>query len=160
MIDESLEEKDLFLDKNYDDCLIGVCDIFHDLAPAYDFKKLEARVNGGVLALMAPKRFSLANLIENHPHISFVEYFSDHEADKLANLHDDMIIFTDLDAAFVGVRYQAGKPLVAVYDENKCINIFMERDGMDMEDALEYFEYNTRGTYAGEYTPAILTILD
>jgi hypothetical protein len=35
----------------------------------------------------------------------------------------------------------------------------MNRDDMEEEDAIEYFEYNTRGAYVGENTPAFLTLL-
>ena len=45
---------------------------------------------------------------------------------------------------------------VAIYDRNKCINILMQRDGMDKEEAEEYFEYNVQGSYVGEETPVFL----
>lgn len=41
----------------------------------------------------------------------------------------------------------------AVYDKNKCIEILMERDGMDEEEAEEFFAYNVAGAYVGEQTP-------
>lgn len=42
---------------------------------------------------------------------------------------------------------------LAVYDVAKIIDIMMERDGMDGEEAAEYFEYNIDGSYMGEETP-------
>ena len=45
---------------------------------------------------------------------------------------------------------------VAIYDRDKCIDILMERDGMDIEEAEEYFEYNVQGAYVGEETPVFL----
>ena len=47
---------------------------------------------------------------------------------------------------------------VAVYDYEKCIEI-LERD-MPHEDAVEYFEFNTRGAYVGENTPGFVTVED
>ena len=47
---------------------------------------------------------------------------------------------------------------VAVYDYEKCIEI-LERD-MPHEDAVEYFEFNTRGAYVGENTPVFVTVED
>tara|TARA_R100000234_G_scaffold89915_1_gene58161 strand:+ start:407 stop:643 length:237 start_codon:yes stop_codon:yes gene_type:complete len=45
---------------------------------------------------------------------------------------------------------------VAIYDREKCINILMQRDGMDLEEAEEYFEYNVQGSYVGKETPVFL----
>ena len=33
----------------------------------------------------------------------------------------------------------------------------MERDGMDIEEAEEYFEYNVQGAYVGKETPVFLS---
>ena len=54
--------------------------------------------------------------------------------------------------AFLGVGYQFGRPEVACYDYNKCIDILMERDGMTYDEAIEFFEYNVIG-YGGEGVP-------
>tara|TARA_R100001082_G_scaffold30945_1_gene15603 strand:+ start:365 stop:592 length:228 start_codon:yes stop_codon:yes gene_type:complete len=45
---------------------------------------------------------------------------------------------------------------VAIYNRDKCIDILMQRDGMDIEEAEEYFEYNVQGAYVGEETPVFL----
>jgi hypothetical protein len=39
------------------------------------------------------------------------------------------------------------------YDEDKVIEILMERDGMTYEEAVEYFEFNIAGAWVGESTP-------
>lgn len=39
-----------------------------------------------------------------------------------------------------------------IYSVEKCIECLM-KDGMSDEEAIEYFEYNTRGAYVGEKTP-------
>jgi len=57
--------------------------------------------------------------------------------------------------AFVGVGRQFTKP-VAVYDREKCIEVLVARDGMSMEEAEEYFEYNVQGAYVGEDTPIFM----
>ena len=46
---------------------------------------------------------------------------------------------------------------VSVYDKEKCIRILMDRDGMTLEDAIEFFEINTLGAYVGEGTPVYFT---
>jgi|TARA_R110001632_G_scaffold43679_2_gene110854 hypothetical protein len=57
--------------------------------------------------------------------------------------------------AFVGVGRQFTKP-VAVYDREKCIEVLVARDGMSMDEAEEYFEYNVQGAYVGEDTPIFM----
>ena len=56
------------------------------------------------------------------------------------------------DEAVIGIGRQFNKNLV-IYDEDKCIQILMERDGMSEEEAIEFFEFNVVGAYVGEYTP-------
>ena len=57
--------------------------------------------------------------------------------------------------ALIGYGNQFNKH-VAIYDRDKCIDILMERDGMDIEEAEEFFEYNVQGGYVGEETPVFL----
>ena len=57
--------------------------------------------------------------------------------------------------ALIGYGNQFNNHL-AIYDREKCIDILMERDGMDIEEAEEYFEYNVQGAYVGEETPVFL----
>jgi len=61
----------------------------------------------------------------------------------------------DFDLAIVGVGRTFGGLLCAVYDVDKIIEILM-KDGMDCEDALEYFDYNVAGAYVGEQTPIFM----
>ncbi len=48
---------------------------------------------------------------------------------------------------------------VALYDQDKCIEILMERDGMTYEGAVEFFEFNTLGAWVGEGTPAFCRLV-
>ena len=50
------------------------------------------------------------------------------------------------DEAVVGVVGDSDNPRVA-YSVSKCVRILMERDGMGKEEALDFFEYNVRGTH-------------
>jgi|TARA_R110002110_G_scaffold39230_1_gene126990 hypothetical protein len=45
---------------------------------------------------------------------------------------------------------------VAVYDQDKCIKILVERDGMDVDEAQEFFDFNVTGAYVGEHTPVFV----
>ena len=37
----------------------------------------------------------------------------------------------------------------------KCIDVLI-KDGMTVEEAVEYFEFNTVGAWVGEHTPTIV----
>ena len=75
------------------------------------------------------------------------------------SLHDDekVLLADGFEDAFVGIGRQFGKP-ISVYDRYKCIQILM-KDGMEEEEAEEYFEYNVEGSYVGENTPIFLETL-
>lgn len=45
---------------------------------------------------------------------------------------------------------------VFVYDCKKIIKIFMERDGMSEDEAIEFIEFNVEGAYVGEETPVFV----
>jgi len=61
--------------------------------------------------------------------------------------------------ALIGIVEWFGHPPVALYNREKCIAILMERDGMDWEEAEEFFGFNVIGSYVGESTPAFATIV-
>lgn len=54
------------------------------------------------------------------------------------------------DECIVGTTYDNSK---LIYDADKIIHALMEQDGMNDEEAKEYFEYNILGAYVGEGTP-------
>lgn len=43
------------------------------------------------------------------------------------------------------------------YDATKMISKLMQQDGMDLEIATEYFDFNIAGAYLGEFTPIYIT---
>ena len=62
---------------------------------------------------------------------------------------DDVMFADGLDDAIIGFEPSLWK---VVYSRTKCVDICV-KDGMDEEEAREYFEYNIRGAYMGEMTP-------
>jgi hypothetical protein len=77
------------------------------------------------------------------------------EADKLLKEREESVVFADgLEEAFIGIGYQFNDP-IAIYSKKKAIQYFMEQ-GMDEEQAYEYFDYNIAGSYVGENTPIFL----
>jgi hypothetical protein len=74
----------------------------------------------------------------------------------MSNDNDNKALFADgFDEAFLGMGRQFNKD-IAVYDYNKCLDILIERDGMDVLDAIEHLEHNVIGAWVGEFTPIFL----
>ena len=70
--------------------------------------------------------------------------------------HDEGALFVaGFESALLGVAVQFAHE-VAVYDYDKCLDILIERDNMDIEEAIDYMEYNVLGAYAGKSTPVFL----
>ena len=70
---------------------------------------------------------------------------------------EGLLVADEFEDAFMGVGNQFSQT-VAVYNRDKCIDILIMRDGMDREEAEEYFEYNVQGAYVGENTPVFLEL--
>jgi hypothetical protein len=62
------------------------------------------------------------------------------------------------DAAILGVLERCGEEPKVCYSLDKILKILME-DGMEYEEALEYYEYNVVGAWMGDQTPAFLNTL-
>ena len=45
---------------------------------------------------------------------------------------------------------------VLVYDADLMIKVFVDRDGMTVEEANEYIVFNIEGAYIGEVTPVLV----
>ena len=71
---------------------------------------------------------------------------------------DETVLLADgFEDAFVGIGRQFGKSM-AVYNKSKCIESLV-KEGMDEEEAEEYFQYNVEGAWVGENTPIFLETL-
>ena len=81
---------------------------------------------------------------------------NDAARERIAEIDPEMLLADGFEAAIIGVASRCGMRTVVVYDRAKCISILVERDGMDHEEAEEFFEFNVAGAYMGEYTPMYL----
>jgi len=54
------------------------------------------------------------------------------------------------DSAVIGIDTNTMR---LIYSNTKCLEILMNRDGMSMDEAVEFFHYNVSGSYVGEKTP-------
>lgn len=77
--------------------------------------------------------------------------------EEIAEQYGEDIRFMDgHDSAFIGVVYRAGK-YIACYDVEEIILNLMVNDGMDADEAEEFFSFNIEGAYVGEFTPILLS---
>lgn len=72
---------------------------------------------------------------------------------------DDALFADGFDAALIGY-VQRGAATVALYDARKCIEILITEDGMTVEEAIEFFDYNVLGAWVGDGTPAFAFLED
>jgi len=77
--------------------------------------------------------------------------------------YSNKILLADgFDDAFIGVGDNSEGNPVAVYSIEKCLNILAEqfKDEEDaMGDAVDFFEFNVKGSYVGEFTPMFVNTL-
>ena len=62
---------------------------------------------------------------------------------------EEILLADGFDKAIIGV---SNNDMRVIYSKSLCIDIIMSQ-GMDEDEALEYFEYNVSGAYIGEKTP-------
>ena len=77
--------------------------------------------------------------------------------------YSDKILLADgFDDAFIGIGENSKGNPVAVYSVDKCLDILTEqfKDEKDaVGDAIDFFEFNVRGSYVGEFTPMFVNTL-
>lgn len=74
--------------------------------------------------------------------------------DRLAEEYPDLMRMDGFDDAILGVVERIGLQTVC-YDLNKVISILMEQ-GMDEQDAWDWYQFNMLGAWVGEATPVFL----
>jgi len=80
----------------------------------------------------------------------------------LAEENSKALVYDGMDNALIGVyrgdlaRQDMQEASIAVYSFVKFIQIYIDRDGMSEEEAIEFFDYNVAGGYIGKYQPLII----
>lgn len=71
----------------------------------------------------------------------------------LENYPDQQILKCDgFDECVLGYEYNFDGNIRLIYSIDKIINKLID-EGMDLDDAIDYFEFNIRDSYVGEQTP-------
>jgi hypothetical protein len=69
-----------------------------------------------------------------------------------------LLLEPEMDVAIVGLVSGAGRERVVCYDREKVIEVLMERDGMEQDEAEEFFDFNIEGAYVGPETPVFISL--
>lgn len=76
------------------------------------------------------------------------------------NIYGNNLVFFDgYDDCISGICLKFGHDPVVCYDYRKIIRKLIN-DNMTYEEAVEFFEFNILGTYAGENTPSFVDGLE
>lgn len=75
--------------------------------------------------------------------------------------HEEPILLMDgFDPAFLGTAKRINQPTLAVYSWEKMVDVLVSREGMELDEAIEFIDYNCLGAWVGELTPIIVMPLD
>jgi hypothetical protein len=91
----------------------------------------------------------------------FVMPESEQMRDWVALRDEEMIVLEGdgFDAAILGIVTGAGQPDRVLYSRQGVIDALVDQ-GMDLDGAVEWFEFNISGAYMGEKSPAFLETPD
>ena len=76
--------------------------------------------------------------------------------DEISDINPEAMLADGFDEAILGMCVQFGSEPVVAYDFNKCVEIVMERDGMEREEAIDFINFNVVGAYVGLSTPVFI----
>jgi hypothetical protein len=79
--------------------------------------------------------------------------------DEIAQNYPEVMVLDPeyFDEAIIGVANRINMTAVC-YDEQKVIELLMKHDGMDYDEALEYYQYNILGSWIGDHTPVFVEV--
>ena len=87
-----------------------------------------------------------------------MDKMDDYRSLWIESFNEEAVTADGFDDAIIGMAERSGQLPVVAYDWSKCIQILMERDGMDYEDAEEFFAVNVIGGWVGDSTPIYVTL--
>ena len=68
----------------------------------------------------------------------------------------DLVYADGFDDCIIGVCTGYGREPCLAYDRGKVLGKLVDRDGMDLDEAVEFFDYNIEGGYIGSRTPVFI----
>ena len=76
--------------------------------------------------------------------------------EDIAEINPEALLCDGFDEAIIGMAERINLGPVVAYDVEKMLQIMIERDGMTYEEALEFFDYNIKGAWMGDFTPIFI----
>ena len=78
--------------------------------------------------------------------------------DKIQELYPDLELLQadGFDGAIIGIEPLSGK---VIYDIDKMVEVLNE-EGLSVEEAIEYLDFNVLNTYVGEQTPIYIQTIN
>jgi hypothetical protein len=74
----------------------------------------------------------------------------------VAEANPEALFADGFEDAIIGYAERCGQNALVVYDAWKCVEILVTRDGMNPEDAMDFFRFNTLGAWMGVNTPLFM----
>ena len=76
--------------------------------------------------------------------------------DEIIDINPEAMLADGFDEGILGMCVQFGSEPVVAYDFNKCVEILIERDDMEREEAIDFINFNVVGAYVGLNTPVFI----
>lgn len=76
--------------------------------------------------------------------------------DDINEQSEGAILLDGLNDAIIGIVEEFGNGPRVLYSKNKVLQILEDRDGMSPFEAIEFYDYNILGLFAGEQNPIFL----
>lgn len=70
-------------------------------------------------------------------------------------IDENILYMNGYEDCVVGYVERFGQPVIACYDRRKVLDR-LEQDGMNPEEAEEFYQFNQLGAWMGEHTPCFL----
>lgn len=74
----------------------------------------------------------------------------------LDTIEESAMLCDGFDEALIGFSQRINEPLLAVYSYEKMLDVLIERDGLEYDDAVEYLDFNVLGAWIGPQTPIVV----
>lgn len=78
----------------------------------------------------------------------------------IQEINPDALVCDGFDDAVIGIAERPNLGPVLAYSIEKIIEIMISRDGLSYEEALEFFDFNIKSAWLGEFTPIYITTTD
>jgi len=79
--------------------------------------------------------------------------------DYIRTVYPDALLMDDFDDCIIGICNRFGQDPIVAYNYNLVINKMVNEWEMDVDEALEYYNFNQLGAGVGETTPCFVEVL-